>query len=426
MAPISENFPRLDSEERGIAVSHDRELSPRALELFAAARRVVDRDGADGLTLRAVAAEAQVPSSLPIYYFSSMERLEALLLDSLWREQVARHRAAIQVPPPTAAERIDVLVDFHSEIARDLGIYRTYFELVTHVIRNPATRRTVADMYAGYRNELNLPLLLASGQATARSAQKAAVMLGGGEGLPLGLLLDDDEAEMERAFSLLAHLFKDDVGVLGEWPPGTEVLARDVDPGTQPVEPPENEARGGTPGLLISAGITLLHKRGFRAITFSHVAAEAHESKSLISYHFKNKEGYLDALVRRVFSDWSAQILRVMETPGRLNARALIRSLYGSRSVLVSAILVQPALRDGSARLPIARAAYTRTLAGLARHFQGEHRGERGYSPVTAATLFLAVLNGLALQQLYEPKNFDLAGAIDVFLSMLPPQDPAA
>src|SRR5699024_10205923 len=123
------------------------------------ARRVVDRDGADGLTLRAVAQESGVSTSLAIYYYGSMARLEALLLDSIWSKEVADHLQELKNLPASLANRVDILVRFHSTIAQNQDGFRTYSELITHVIRNANTREKVAKIYEGYRLDLNFPLL---------------------------------------------------------------------------------------------------------------------------------------------------------------------------------------------------------------------------------------------------------------------------
>src|SRR5699024_1537930 len=75
----------------------------KALAVLHGARRVDDRDGADGLTLRAVAQESGVSTSLAIYYYGSMARLEALLLDSIWSKEVADHLQELKNLPASLA-----------------------------------------------------------------------------------------------------------------------------------------------------------------------------------------------------------------------------------------------------------------------------------------------------------------------------------
>ncbi len=397
-----------------------RELPDKALELLDAARQILDRDGADGLTLRALAVEGGVPSSLAIYYFGSMARLEAQLLDSIWRDEVAQHIRDLEELPPSIAERVDILINFHSTIARDLDGFRAYCELITHVIRDDITRSNVARLYEGYRVDLNYPFLVTGRLSQARSQANAAVMLAAGEGLPLGRLLGVSEASMLAGFDLLSSLFKREL--LGEWE-GTE-------PGTKPnlgddvlhfdVVPLRANTHDNnlTSSRLLAGGKRLLHKGGIRELTYGNIATETGESKSLISYYFKSKKGYLEALVRVLIQEWSESVTRALIDQEHISPASLERELFGANSPLVSLILLQPVLRRERDLQHIAKSAYLHTIAVLSDRFK--QRDSADYSSTIAASLFIATLNGLALQSLYDPKGFKIKSALQALMRLLP------
>ena len=51
-----------------------------------------------------------------------------------------------------------------------------------------------------------------------------------------------------------------------------------------------------TAARILEARKRLLDERGFGGLTFEAIAAEAHENKASIRYHFGNKAGLIEAL----------------------------------------------------------------------------------------------------------------------------------
>lgn len=406
-----------------IKSSRESALPEKALEVLEAARRVIDRDGADGLTLRAVAQEAGVPSSLAIYYFGSMAKLEALLLDSIWRDEVSQHLRDLEDPPLPLVDRVDMLVNFHSTIAKNIDGFRTYSELITHVIRDDATKQHVARIYEGYRSELNFPLVVSEEHSSLRSQANAAMMLAAGEGLPLNRLLGGSEESMLNGFSLLSDLFKAEL--LGKHSVERYRFSDFSDDSftseSSSIELSTELNLNATSRRLLSAGIDLLHIGGLREITFGNISELSGESKSLISYYFKSKHGFLDALVRVLLQEWTEKVKSALINRRLITPVLMARKLFGEKSVLVSLILLQPALRHELTRREMAQSAYTQTIFSLSTLFSYDRQATCGHSAMTAATVFLAALNGLALQSIYDPKGFDLIAALQSLLRILPP-----
>jgi len=396
----------------------------KALAVLHGARRVVDRDGADGLTLRAVAQESGVSTSLAIYYYGSMARLEALLLDSIWSKEVADHLQELKNLPASLANRVDILVRFHSTIAQNQDGFRTYSELITHVIRNANTREKVAKIYEGYRLDLNFPLLESSLRSCCETRALAALMLAIGEGLPLARLIDDSEEVMTECFALLAELFKNEseehqVAIVSE-----QTTTGQATPGCltshfrQLRDNPE--AHNTTPGRLLSAGIQLLHRGGLREITFSNISRVSGESKSLITYYFKSKQGFLEALGNRLLTNWSRGLHEGFFGRRTVTPTYLKDLLFGDESLLLSLLLLLPLLRQSPALRVQAKAVYLETIESISPLFEFPRPELDGYSSTAAATVFVAALHGLAVQSLYDPERFLLDDPLRLLKKMLP------
>jgi AcrR family transcriptional regulator len=113
------------------------DLSPTARAILDAAFGVAAADGAKAITLRAVAGRAHVDVSTIKYHFETRAGLLEGLLDSLYREDVARFAAAA-AQASTARERIDA---YFATVGRDMmeGALRmrVYAELETLALSEP-------------------------------------------------------------------------------------------------------------------------------------------------------------------------------------------------------------------------------------------------------------------------------------------------
>ncbi len=108
----------------------------RKAEIIEATLRVVERDGADGVTHRSVAREAGVPPGLITYYFASLEEVLVAALSAVADEYVAQLRKI--------TESADPLTGFAELIASTGGSGRRRAvaerELSTLAARRPALR----------------------------------------------------------------------------------------------------------------------------------------------------------------------------------------------------------------------------------------------------------------------------------------------
>ncbi|RTM09631.1 MAG: TetR/AcrR family transcriptional regulator [Hyphomicrobiales bacterium] len=386
------------------------DYSPRALGILQAAQRVVVRDGAEKLSLRAIAREAGESTSLVLYHFSSMEKLEALLLDSLWRDIVVEFVARLNAMPTGQGARIDALVEFHAKIARKPGLYRTYVDLVAHVVPNPGIRENVALIYETYRLEINRPFFAAPGLADADVAGRAALALAAGEGIPIDALVSAREHSQDVVFELLSHILKVAAGVRSA-PPRDAVDRRDD---SKPVRPLFDELpSAGTARRLIEAGQNLIRTGGVRSVSLEACAKESGESRPSVGYHFGNKKKFLDAVAAAALRDLIISIEQHLNKRGGFTAHDLATRYFRPKSPFALVILMLPLILQTPSLAALARDANDYIHLTIASFLKAAAPGGSHTNYVGLARLYTSSLIGLSLQHLYDPRNFDPKPALE-------------
>src|SRR5438067_6184713 len=127
-------------------------LTPRARQIAAAARELLEADGADALSMRNLAQRLGIRAPSLYKHFESKEALEAILISIGFEEQAAMFEAALAASP-------DPLVS----MAR---AYRTYAH------RNPQLYRLMND------RSLNRALLV---PGVEDAAARPAILAAGGD-----------------------------------------------------------------------------------------------------------------------------------------------------------------------------------------------------------------------------------------------------
>jgi AcrR family transcriptional regulator len=122
------------------------ELPPTARTILEAARRVLAERGLEGLTIEAVANEANVSRTLIPYHFGSRAGLVAILFDSLF------HDLAVSVYSFAGpGGSLPTFLDWTKREADDLRSQRDFFELVVTALREPELAARIAALYDDYR-----------------------------------------------------------------------------------------------------------------------------------------------------------------------------------------------------------------------------------------------------------------------------------
>jgi AcrR family transcriptional regulator len=168
---------------------------------------------------------------------------------------------------------------------------------------------------------------------------------------------------------------------------------------------------------LVRGAVRLLRRRGYGALTLETIAAEAGEPRSAIGYYFGDKRGLVSivhaAVLHQMRREDERRFERHLVGAGVLDdtAAMLTELIADQRSYRVFYEMLPEILRD----------------PGLHRHQQefdlwllrslADHLERSRIAPVVRcsdplATLMVAALDGLAVQQLLEPRGFDPAPSL--------------
>ncbi|MFB9801264.1 TetR/AcrR family transcriptional regulator [Streptomonospora salina] len=160
--------------------------------MIAATLRVVEADGAAGVTHRAVAREAGVPASSAVYHFATLDDLLVAALTSVTDAYV---------------EQLEALADRHSDVRTALAEFvadgaaadrrraLAEYELTLLAVRRPALRPVVRRYLAALTD---VAACCVDDPTTVRAAVAAV------DGLFLQALLDDRGVSAEEIRAVLA------------------------------------------------------------------------------------------------------------------------------------------------------------------------------------------------------------------------------
>ena len=123
-------------------------MSPPALNILAAAQRVLVEKGFSGLTLRAIAQESGENSAMVQYYFGNKEGLVEAMIDSVFRDD--QQDAAAAMSTVTREDRLPRFVDGLRTISLSRS-FRVFFDILPYALRNESFRSRMARAYASYR-----------------------------------------------------------------------------------------------------------------------------------------------------------------------------------------------------------------------------------------------------------------------------------
>jgi len=206
-------------------------LSPTALNLLGAARRILLKDGFDGVTLEAVALEAGEDRATIKRHFGSKAGLIQALFDQLGADildEVNERTDAL----PAGPQRTHVMIRRLGELARDRETAQGMYELAPHALRDPILRERLAALYAYYRSTMfeHADMEPHLAEVTAYEDRQdilalPALVMAVIDGMSLQVNLDPAAVDCDRVFALLDLLV-------------TEVLEGHVHTGGS-LEPPE-------------------------------------------------------------------------------------------------------------------------------------------------------------------------------------------
>lgn len=164
---------------------------------------------------------------------------------------------------------------------------------------------------------------------------------------------------------------------------------------------------------LLAAAAKLIAERGYRAASVDEIAAGAGFSKGAVYWHFSSKEELLHTLIdERLRGRTEAMLARLAEAPPEVDTGHEVGDQYmGLLTEDPELVLLTTEYWSMAARDPKLRRRYAKRQAerrkALARALQvrQEHRGtpDLDLPTIEAATAFLALASGLAMERLVDP-----------------------
>ncbi|MFC0624537.1 TetR/AcrR family transcriptional regulator [Kribbella deserti] len=166
---------------------------------------------------------------------------------------------------------------------------------------------------------------------------------------------------------------------------------------------------------IIEAAIETVAAIGYGQASLARIAGQAEISKSVISYHFSNKEDLLEKVVEQVLSDWNASMRPLLEAEptaaGRLAAyiRSRLAYLRENRRRVVALTEIIMNHRDADGRLVFAERDAEPVDELLAILRAGQSAGEfRAFDSMVLAMTVTQALEGAMTRWAEQPET-DLA-----------------
>jgi AcrR family transcriptional regulator len=392
------------------------ELPTTAQRILVAAQHVLARDGYPGLTLRRIAEEAGEHKSLVIYHFDSKAGLLAALVDSLWHDIDVELFQRLEQLPAESSARAEALTDAHHRLALLGDQYRMYFELLPPCARDRSIRERLAQLNGLYR-QLGVDCLGATGFPRPDLEPLASLLLGLGDGMAVLLQLAPDQVDDGAAYGLLKHLLVN-TDAAAPRPGGGGRRAVLSAPAAEAFTAGTTADLAPVARNLVRGAVRVLRRRGFQALTMEAVAAAAGEPRSAITYYFGDKRGLVAAVLdclladghrycERRFAALSSSPDGVHELFTLLGDLIADRPRYRSFFELLPQILRDPEMHA-------AQAAYDRWLLGALAEGIAAARPDLEPWRDELAILLLASMDGLVLQWMLAPAEFDPAPSLRV------------
>ena len=188
----------------GVHSSVPHALHPTAQKILAAARKILVERGYQGLTLQAIAAEAQVNKAGVWYYFGGKQQLVLAVLEDVFvRESL--HFGTMPPADATLATRVDLIIGSARQVRDRVRRFRAFYELLPEAARDAELRAHLMGLLPDLVRVGQAVLAPAVAQAdgdTPRDAtlgQFASILL---DGIIVQMIVAAPEFDLEAA---LAH-----------------------------------------------------------------------------------------------------------------------------------------------------------------------------------------------------------------------------
>lgn len=189
-----------------------RRLHPTAKRILAAARRILNERGYQGLTLQAISTESGVNKAGVWYYFGGKEQLVLALLEEVAVTE-SHHFGARPAADATLDQRIDLIVGSAGQVEQRVERFAAFYELLPEASRDAQLHEHLVTYYQGWyawAAEVLAPRGVDGGgraPTPATVGQFASILL---DGIFMQMVVAapdfDLEAALENARRALTHL----------------------------------------------------------------------------------------------------------------------------------------------------------------------------------------------------------------------------
>ncbi|MGJ3191964.1 TetR family transcriptional regulator [Paenarthrobacter sp. FR1] len=198
-----------------MAKVHKKEI--RRQEIVAAAQAVAARDGAEGATLRAIAAEAGMAANAVLYYFGSHAEIIAAAVHASSDRFLEKLDEAID-PGMGPTARLAAVISAGTTAGLDDDVSRILYEYWPHMLRDPEQRRIQEELTAAqeriYRDIIDAGTLSGEFSPVLDPARIARTLVAQEDGLVMDVLAGS--ASSEYVLDLMGSLAAALLGVKEE------------------------------------------------------------------------------------------------------------------------------------------------------------------------------------------------------------------
>jgi AcrR family transcriptional regulator len=184
-----------------------RDMPAPAVNILAAAQRVLVAKGFPGLTLRAIAQESGENSAMVQYYFGNKEGLVKAMIDSVFRDDQQEVAAAMSTV--TSEDLLPRFVEGLRTISSSRS-FRVFFDVLPFALRNEGLRSRMARAMDWYR-QIKLDWLRTKDRASPAQQQTmlglAELMTAVVDGLAIQEAIDDG-FDLRRPYAVLEFMLR--------------------------------------------------------------------------------------------------------------------------------------------------------------------------------------------------------------------------
>jgi AcrR family transcriptional regulator len=177
-----------------------------------AAERCVISQGIEGVTMRAIAAEAGINLASLHYYFENKENLLTSLITQKFMDYGAAFSASLPRSDTPAQQIASAINHLKKTVLEDRSTYILLLEYLPNASRNPRIRELLRASYREFRASLKSLLdraLKEKGKSGVDTVILSSFILSLIDGMWIQLFLDEDAFDIEKYFDQINRMIED-------------------------------------------------------------------------------------------------------------------------------------------------------------------------------------------------------------------------